>query len=426
MRKNKTVLYVTTRLFWPPDDGRKVTLFNYCKGMNGQLGYDVHVFSFLEGGQEEEAQGEKPSFISSVTVARRVGVCDKARNAARALVDESMPLQSCLFMSKDNQGLLRNLVDRINPDVVLIDMVRLAPYMCCLSSRNSAIVINFDDLLSKRYVRQQGQSNGDILGKYGSSTPKALNRIVNGRLRNLILKTEARRVEAAEVKYAKLADSCLFVSSIEAAELDSRLNCRKSFSATIGAEANCCGSSKLGCDFDFGFVGNMHTSANRDALRYLMNKVMPLLPGRTLCVIGVCPDEVQREYEKYDSVCFTGWVDSIGEHLTRCAALLAPFAYGTGIKTKILEAMGMGVPVITNSIGLEGIEARDGVEVLCADTPEGLAEAAEMILQDPILREQISLNGYEYVKKNHSWEKSISNLGECLDYAISMHERGKH
>lgn len=424
MRNNKTALYVTTRLFWPPDSGRKVTLYQYCKGMSEQLGYEVHVYSFLEGDQSPEMVDEKPSFISSVTTAKSVGIWGKACNAARAATDSSMPLQCCLFLSKENQRALKELIDKIAPDVILVDMVRLAPYTLSLSNIDSAIVVNFDDLLSKRYVRQQGETSGNVLGKFGVSASKALTGIVNGRLKNQILKIEARRVAKAENKYAEQADACLFVSPIEAAELDSRIGEKKCFSATMGAEVGALSDWRPRPEFEFGFVGNMHTSANQDSLRYLADKVLPLLPEKRLCVIGVCPDEVKREYKDRNDIEFTGRVSSVEEKLKRCAMLLAPFAYGTGIKTKVLEAMGVGVPVVTNSIGLEGIAAREGTDVLCADTPEGLAKAAEEILKDDKLRKQIALSGYKYVKENHSWEKSISDLGKCLDYAISMHNKG--
>lgn len=426
MQHKRTALYVTTRLFWPPDSGRKVTLYHYCKGMSEQLGYEVHVYSFLEGDQIPEMADEKPSFIASVTVAKSVGIREMLCNVAKAVTDKSMPLQCCLFMSKANQKALKRLIDKINPEVVLIDMVRLAPYMHGISNGNCAIVINYDDLLSKRYVRQQGETNGNVLGKFGVSASKALSGIVNGRLKNTILKVESQRVANAENKYAKLADACLFVSPVEAAELDSRTGESKCYSATMGAEVGSSPDCQLDPEFEFGFVGNMHTSANQDSLRYLADKVLPLLPGKRLCVIGVCPVEVRREYEGKNNIVFTGRVASVGDHLKRCSMLLAPFAYGTGIKTKVLEAMGIGVPVVTNAIGLEGIAAKKGVDVLCADTPEGLAEAANMIMEDSALRDQIARCGYKYVRENHSWEKSINSLGKCLDDAILARDRRRH
>ena len=165
----------------------------------------------------------------------------------------------------------------------------------------------------------------------------------------------------------------------------------------------------------------MNTAANQAALRYIIDDILPSLPGRTLRVIGVCPDGIIKRYEGNGHISFSGRVDSIVEHLSKCQLLLAPFVFGTGIKTKVIEAMGLGIPVVTNSIGLEGIAAKPGKDVMCADTTEGLIEAVIELCSNPDKRKRIAEGGKAYVADNHTWEKSIENLGKCIDFAISSH-----
>lgn len=419
---SRRALYITTRLFWPADSGRKVSLYHYCQGMHEQLGCDVHLFSFLEGDQTPEMADAKPDFLSSVTVAAEIGLPEKAANLSRALLDGSMPLQCCLFQSRENRRLLSEAVASIDPDVAIIDMVRLAPYIGVLKEAGVPAVVNFDDLLSKRYARQLGGTGGNVLGQYDSDGSSLLGKLVNGLLRRAVLGSEAKRVARAEDRYGRLADACLFVSPAEANELDARIGGGKCFSATMGAEV-----TEFAVDterrYDFGFVGNMSYSANQDSLRFLVDEVLPLLPNATLRVIGACSEQIEQEYADYNNVSFTGWVDSIAENLRQCTALLAPFAYGSGIKTKVLEAMGMGIPVVTNSIGLEGIDAERGRDVLCADTPKGLAREAERLLSDAGLRERVSEAGRGYVVRNHTWEKSIADLGKCLEHAVDANTK---
>lgn len=414
----KSILYVTTRLFWPPDSGRKVSLYHYCKGICERLGYNVYVYSFLESGQTAAMASTKPEFIESVKVAKPIPLITKMVNVVRALSDKVMPFQCCLFHSKENSLAMREMALSVKADVVMIDMVRLAPYIDAFDLLPCAVVVNFDDLLSKRYQRQTSEASGNILGSFSASASGFLDRMANGSLRSFILKNEATRVGNAEIRYAKKSDASLFVSSVEASELDARIGTHKCFSATIGTEINEDVDFDRRKVFDFGFVGNMRYSANQDSLRYIVDKVLPLLPGRTLRVIGVCPDKIRLDYKNNDNVSFTGRVDSIVENLGECSALLAPFAYGTGIKTKVLEAMGMGVPVVTNSIGLEGIAARCGQDVICADSAEEIALSAERLLRDPDLLKRIASSGQRYVRENHTWDASIKNLEECLSFAF--------
>lgn len=419
----KSVLYVTTRLFWPADSGRKVSLYHYCKGMRDQLGYDVHIFSFLEGDQSLGMASAKPDFISSVTIASEVSLAEKCMNIAKALLDNSMPLQCCLFMSRKNRDALRRLTEKINPDFIIFDMVRLAPYIEVLRDFGIPMVINFDDLLSKRYNRQLEITGGNVLGKYGEKASGVMGKLANGPFKKAILGSEAKRVAQAEDKFGDLADACLFVSPIEAGEFDARVGERKCFAATMGAETIGSIAPNTEKVYDFGFVGNMHTSANQDSLRYLVDEVLSLLPDATLRVIGVCPEVVESQYASNGNVSFTGCVDSVANSLGQCSIMLAPFAYGTGIKTKVLEAMALGIPVVTNSIGLEGIAVSIGEGVLCADTPEGLAEEALSLLKNDVLRVQIAEAGRKYIQCNHTWEKSIASIGECLTFA-SLHAAG--
>ena len=417
----KRLLFITTRLFWPADSGRKVVLYHYCKGLANRLGYEVHLFSFLEGDQTPVLAVNKPSFIASVSLASPVGAAEKVANLCSAVFNPLMPFQCCLFMSRANRHALADLIKDLKPNVVMVDMVRLAPYLDGLSTYQCAKVINFDDLLSKRYRRQIGKTGGAILGKYGSQAGGFMKSIVTGPLKDRVLTVEANRCERAETHYASLSDASLLISSVETSELSSRIGGKSCFCATMGAEVTSVSSGKPYL-YDLGFVGNLHTAANQDSLRLLVREILPLLPGRTLQVIGVCPDEVMRAYEDVDSVNFTGRVDNVSEHLGRCKVLLAPFVYGTGIKTKVLEAMGMGVPVVTNSIGLEGISAKVGKDVLCAEDSNGLAHEALRLLDDDKLRMSVAANGRNYVMSTHTWDKSINELGKCLEYTEASSE----
>ena len=417
----KSVLYITTRLFWPADSGRKVSLFHYCKGMRENLGYDVHLFSFLEGDQMNPASGDIPDFISSVTIATDVGILEKMKNIAAAFLNPNMPFQCCLFSSAENRRALNSIMEKVKPEVVIFDMVRLAPYIEAIPEVDCAKIINFDDLLSKRYFRQIGQTGGNILGKYGAATSNMVNRIVNGPVKSIVLKMEAKRVARAEDAYGKLADACLFVSPVEADEMNKRLGENKSFWATMGTQVFDVVDLDQARTFDFGFVGNMHTSANQDSLKYIVEEIMPAFPERSLRVIGVCPDEIRSNYTKHRNISFTGRVDSIYEHLRECSMLLAPFAYGTGIKTKVLEAMGMGVPVVTNSIGLEGLSAERGSDVLWADSAEGIVAEVRRLLNNPSFAIQVGESGRRYAMRCHTWEKSIADLGACIEFAKAKH-----
>ena len=416
---SKKLVFITTRLFWPADSGRKVSLYHYCKGLHEQLGYDVYLYSFLEGEQKAGDAERHPGFIAEVRVARSVGAATKAGNLLTSLPRADVPFQCALYWSGENRDAIRSYCEEVGPDAVIIDMVRLAPYMDALDGLGLQVVLDYDDLLSKRYERQVGKGGGSMLGNYGAQASGLTSRLASSRaVKNAVFSLESKRVRRAEDAYARRADAVLFVSPLEAEELDGRLGERKCFDATLGAELVELPDHMPEKAYDFGFVGNMRYAANQASLDFVCEEVLPLLPGKTLRVIGVCPDDMPERYARFGQVSFSGRVETIAGELLKCDIMLVPFAYGSGIKTKVLEAMGMGVPVVTNSLGVEGMTCEPGVEVEVGETARELADACKGLLDDPERRRAVGHAGQEYVRRCHDWRASIENLGRCLDYAM--------
>ena len=91
--------------------------------------------------------------------------------------------------------------------------------------------------------------------------------------------------------------------------------------------------------------------------------------------------------------------------MKRTEVFLSPIAYGTGIKTKIVEAMAMGVPVLTNSVGKEGILAESEKEIVVSDDMKVLASWVDSLLSDPELAARIGNAGQQFSYNYFRWEK---------------------
>lgn len=417
---SKKLVFITTRLFWPADSGRKVSLYHYCKGLHEQLGYDVYVYAFLEGGQSAEKAFPHPGFLKDVRVASPVSFATKVKNLIAAVFSPSMPFQCALYRSSENHAAIRSFCEDVEPDVVMIDMIRFAPYIDAIDGLGCPVVLDYDDLLSKRYARQVGEGGGNLLGNYAAQASGLVGRLFsNDAVKNAVLSLESNRVRKAEDLYARRADAVLFVSPIEANELDARLGTNKCFSATVGAEIEEPPSRLPVKEYDLGFVGNFNTAANQASLGYICNEILPLIPDSSFRVIGVCPDEVKKRYDAYEQVSFSGRVETISEELLKCKVMLAPFAYGSGIKTKVLEAMGMGIPVVTNFLGIEGMTCKLDVEVKVGETAQELANACRTLLNSPEGARALGLAGKEYVRRCHDWRTSVENLDKCLCFAVT-------
>ena len=401
----KRLLFVTTRLPWPANSGRRTSLYHYCRGLHEQYGYEVSLLAFPEWDQPRSDK-DKPPFIARVHFAAPIGRLTKLFSLIRALFN-GKPLQTALYESRKNHRLLAAILKDEQPDVVVFDMLRLAPYMKT-AKRRAKCILDLDDLLSVRYQRQLQSPLGStgIAGHYAGGMPPLLERLCcHGRIGKMVLKSEQKRAARAECRYALQADGVILVSATETKRLNEALGKKHAVTVPTGvdfAAFSCHGAKKK--PNTFGFVGNLFAAANLASLRYIVNEVLPriALPF-TFEVAGPCPDEVHAEFKNAKGLCLLGEVESTAKAMAAWQFTLCPIAFGTGLKTKVLEAMAAGLPVLTNETGAEGIDAENGKELFVLQDAAALAETAEKLLSDPALCAQTGILAQQFASTHFDW-----------------------
>jgi glycosyltransferase involved in cell wall biosynthesis len=143
-----------------------------------------------------------------------------------------------------------------------------------------------------------------------------------------------------------------------------------------------------------GFVGTMTYEPNREGARWLVEQVFPLLrravPDVRLRIIGSTAGSAEvRSFASSPEIEITGHVDDVTPHLADCSVVVAPINFGGGTRVKILEAFAHRVPVVSTSIGCEGLDVEDGRHLLVADGPSAFAAACARLLSDRVLADRI-------------------------------------
>ena len=110
--------------------------------------------------------------------------------------------------------------------------------------------------------------------------------------------------------------------------------------------------------------------------------------------------------------------------------MVAPLAIARGTQNKILEAMAMGVPVVTSSIAAGGVDAEPGQHLLVADTPQEVAAAVLRVCGDAAERRRLAEAGRERMLSHHAWPRSMQRLDtiieRCLRSHAERHPRTQH
>jgi len=160
--------------------------------------------------------------------------------------------------------------------------------------------------------------------------------------------------------------------------------------------------------FSMMFVGSFRHTPNVDAMLHFCKSILPRLSSRypdlKLYVVGGdVPDEI-KQLRRLGNVVVTGWVEDIRPYYAKSAIVIAPLRLGGGMRGKILEAWAMGKPVVTTSIGAEGLDYDNGSDIIVADGEEEFAHAIERLLDEPLLQKEMGLKGRKRAVKQYTWE----------------------
>ena len=171
------------------------------------------------------------------------------------------------------------------------------------------------------------------------------------------------------------------------------------------------------------FTGSMDWLPNEDAIRYFTEQIMPrikqTIPDVTLTVVGRDPYPALLELSKRDpSVIVTGRVEDVRPYMEAASVYIVPLRIGGGTRLKIYEGMAMEKPIVSTSIGAEGLPVTNGEEIVLADTPEAFADSVINLLQDETLADEIGQRAAARVRKEFGWESVSDSFAAICERAM--------
>ena len=180
--------------------------------------------------------------------------------------------------------------------------------------------------------------------------------------------------------------------------------------------------SQKNSDKVLSFVGPEFHTPNKIGMEWFLNHVWGHLkqisPDYKLNIIGVWSKQTSSQWtSQYPDIHFLGFVEDLAEALYG-SVMIVPILVGSGIRMKILEAMSIGVPFVTTTVGAEGIPVTDGVDSVIADTPEAYVSGIQK-LEDAETRKMMVENGRKLLLSNYSFEKFKTDRIEIVKALLS-------
>ena len=390
----KRILYLTTRLPYPVVGGDRLRMYNILKQLK-LLGYEVTLISLVT--QDDDIRGamEHNEFYSkliTVPFNRKMAYL----YAAKAVFNDK-PFIVEYFYSREMQKVVDNLLKKENFDIITGYMIRIAPYLEKYKDEN--IIIDFVDAVSMMYQRRikNVQSLWDKF-KIGIEYIKVKNyekkctKIF--KMQTVISQTDKDYIE----KFVKKSNIKIVGNGVDT-EYYKPVDYLK--------ENKIC------------FVGSMQYIPNSEAAIWFATEIFPLIkkviPDAIFKIIGANPrKDFIFAVKNIAGVEVLGRVDDVREYMSDCKVSVCPVKIAGGIQNKILEAMAMGIPVVSTPEGAEGIGADENILKVAVSNKEFSQKVID-IMENNVMQKEISTKSRKFVTDNFSWEK----VGDEWDKIIS-------
>ena len=220
---------------------------------------------------------------------------------------------------------------------------------------------------------------------------------------------QARRMREWEQDICRSVSQVIAVSEIDEAIFRERFGVERTGWVPTGVDVEYFRSPENSARTnELVFVGSMDWMPNIDGIEWFLSEVFPLIRARKpdcrLAIVGRNPPASLAQGGDR-AVTITGTVPDVRPYLWKSAVSIVPLRIGGGTRLKIFEAMAAGTPVISTSIGAEGLPAVDGDTILIADTAQEFAERCLRLLNDPSERATISSRALRLIRSRFSWEQ---------------------
>ena len=399
----KRILFLTPQVPYPPEQGAAIRNYNLVTQVARR--HDVGLLSFRQAGQADDAASGPLAKVcdSLATVAAPVR---SVPQRLRAMLTSSAPDMAQRLFSDAFAELLLDTLSAQAYDIVQVEGIEMAPYALLvqewLGAKAPAIVY---DAHNAEYLLQRRAFSTDL-----------------GRPRRWAAAgysfVQWRRLVRYERMICQRSDAVVCVS-----EADGEALARLRIRATPQVVPNGVDTARYHRGLADAlplehpalvFTGKMDFRPNVDAMLWFWGQVWPLIrravPQARLYVVGKSPHASLAPLRDDPQVAVTGYVEDILPYFGGADIYVVPLRVGGGTRLKVLEAMASGLPMVTTSLGAEGIALSHGENALVADSVEAFAEAVVTLVQSPERRAALGAAARAFAVAHYDWQNIVPQL----------------
>ena len=394
------ILYVCHRFPYPPKRGGKIRPFNMIRHLQA-AGHSVTVCSLARSA----AEAQEGAGIAPHCTAFHMGHVKEPLQWARMVARLPLLTPSSMgyFYSAELAATVRRLLAAQRWDLIFVHCSSVAQYVEHVDDVPK--ILDFGDMDSQKWL------------EYVERKPFPL---------SLGYRLEGLKMLRAEKRLARRFDLCTATTRAEWETLQGYGTGVATDWFPNGVDAQFFSPDSTEYDADtISFIGRMDYYPNQECMQRFCDAVWPLLkqqrPQLKLLIVGADPSPAMRALGDRPGVTVTGSVPDVRPYIRGSALMVAPLAIARGTQNKILEAMAMGVPVVTSRVAAGGVDAEAPQHLLVADTPAEISAAVLSVVGDAAERQRLAVAGRERMLSHHAWPKSMQRLDGIIAGCLRRH-----
>lgn len=382
------ILYITQLLPYPADAGGKIKTFSTLSALTKT--HDVSVVCFVEN--DERLRHVRPfkkelrlnfvrAFVNELVV-------EKALKQQLILMLKSLltikPYPVYKYWRSDVNAFIKNNIATSKPDCVWVDHLSMAQYVPTLF--NGLTVLenhNVESVLYRRHAEEENKIIWKFFFYIESLKYKWYQKLVMPRFQRVCAISDHDRLLLIKEGVKLKKTPVVLPPAIS----------QKYFDLPMKDD----GKTIL-------FTGLLTWYPNKKSIIWFIQDIFPKIlqkaPDAKLLVVG---DKSKRfPLKNTKNITFTGYVKDVAPYFSKATVFIAPIIFGSGVRIKILEVMAAGIPVVSTSVGAEGLGVAHRKEILVADPAEDFAKSVVVLLQNTRLRRSLVNNAKRFVKKHYT------------------------
>jgi glycosyltransferase involved in cell wall biosynthesis len=389
------ILQVSNKYPFPPKDGGAIAILNLANGF-ARAGHEVSLLAMRtpkHGGKTMKDE-DRSSYREVITV--YVNTTIRPVKLIKNLLVSGLPYNAERFIDPDFREKLAWVLTQTTYDIVQLEGLYLMPYAEIIRKCSRAKIVlrahNIEHEVWKRIAFQ-----------------------TKNRVKRMYYKMLAGRMAVFEYSFINAYDLLVPISERDLHSFNRHGNTKPSLVIPMGMDvsgsfqvAEGAGNNKLS------FIGSLDYIPNQEGLVWFIenvwNKFLHPSHPYAFSVAGRNAPDRLKNYLSKQPVSFLGEVDDAIQYMRSGGVMVVPVLSGGGIRIRIIEAMAMGIPVVSTSLGAEGIGVTDGSDIMIADDPEIFSEAIVKLLENQSFFTNIGKNARSFIEEKMSENKLTAEL----------------